>query len=65
MTVNVLFGAGPSGYNANAALRRCADDGIGSCSDDVIRSVHKNLYVDYYIMSVADTGTAIEFVILI
>ena len=24
-----VFGAGPSGYNANTALRRCADDGIG------------------------------------
>ena len=24
-----VFGAGPSGFNANTALRRCADDGIG------------------------------------
>ena len=47
MTVNI-FGAAPSGFIANTALRRCADDGIGTCHPDVVKSVHENFYVDDY-----------------
>ena len=61
MTVQV-FGAGPSGYNANLALRSCADDGIGRYKANVIEAVHRNFYVDDFIMSVPDEETAIEFV---
>ena len=57
-----VFGAGPSGYNANTALRRCADDGIGRYDTDVITAVHRNFYVDDFITSVADVPTAIRFV---
>ena len=61
MTSN-LFGAGFSGFNANFALRRCADDGIGRYDPDVIRSVHENFYVDDFIMSVNDNATAIKYI---
>ena len=61
MTSNV-FGAGPSGFNATNALRQCADDGIGTCDDAIIRSVHDNFYVDDYIISVSTEKKAIEFV---
>ena len=53
-----VFGAGPSGYNANTALRRCADDGIGRYDTDVITAVDRNFYVDDFITSVADVPTA-------
>ena len=58
MTVNI-FGAAPSGFIANTALRRCADDGIETCHPDVVKSVHENFYVDDYLMSVPDETTAI------
>ena len=61
MTVNI-FGAAPSGFIANTALRRCADDGIGTCHPDVVKSVHENFYVDDYLMSVPDESTAISHV---
>ena len=60
MTVNI-FGAAPSGFIANTALRRCADDRIETCHPDVVKSVHENFYVDY-LMSVSDETTAISHV---
>ena len=61
MTVNI-FGAALSGFIANTALRRCADDGIGTYHPDVVKSVHDNFYVDDYLMSVPDETTAISYV---
>ena len=61
MTVQV-FGAGPSGFNANVALRCCADDGIGRYEASEIEAVHRNFYVDDFIMSVPDEAIAIQFV---
>ena len=57
-----IFGAASSGFNATLGLRACADDGIGKFDADVIRSVHRNFYVDDYLMSVADVPTAKSYV---
>ena len=61
MTSN-LFGAGFSEFNANFALRRCADDGIDRYEPDVVRSVHENFYVNDFIMSLEDDKTAIKYI---
>ena len=61
MTVCV-FGAGPSGFSANLALRQCADEGIGRYAAGVIDAVHENFYVDDFIASVPDTDVAITHV---
>ena len=57
-----IFGAASSGYNATLGLRACADDGIGQFDADVIRSVHRNFYVDDYLMSVSDVPTAKSYI---
>ena len=57
-----VFGAGSSGFNANTALRRCADDWTSRYDPDIITSVHRNFYVDDFITSVPDEATAINLV---
>ena len=57
-----IFGAASSGFNATLGLRACADDGIGIFDADVIRSVHRNFYVDDYLMSVSDVPTAKSYI---
>ena len=57
-----IFGAASSGFNATLGLRACADDGIGKFDADVIRSVHRNYYVDDYLMSVSDVPTVKSYV---
>ena len=53
-----VFGSGPSGFCANTALRRCADDGIGRFPEHVIKSVHTNFYVNDLLMSLSDDKSA-------
>ena len=61
MEIQVLR-AGPSGYNANTALRRSADHGFGSYDTDVITAGHRNFYVEDFFTLVSDVQTKIRFV---
>ena len=55
-----LFGATSSSSCSNFALRRTADDNKGEFTDEVVKTVKRNFYVDDCLKSVKSSENAVE-----
>ena len=57
-----LFGATSSPSCSSFALRRTAEDNTGEFSEEVVKTVKRNFYVDDCLKSVKSVGNAVEVV---
>ena len=57
-----LFGATSSPSCSSLALRRTAEDNVGEFSEDIVKTVKRNFYVDDCLKSVRSVGNAVEVV---
>ena len=57
-----LFGATSSPICSSLALRRTAEDNVGEFSEEIVKTVKRNFYVDDCLRSVRSVGNAVEVV---
>ena len=57
-----LFGVTSSPSCSSLALRRTAEDNVGEFSEDIVKTVKRNFYVDDCLKSVRSVGNAVEVV---